>query len=120
MAKGAIELVPTSPGYYSRLFVVWKASGSWRPVIDLSRVNKFVLQTRFKIESNQSVLRAVRGGNWMVSIDLRMCTFKSLSIPPAASSFVMSSMGQSINLRPFVSASPQPLKYLPGSWLLYR
>ena len=36
LAKGAIELAPLpSPGFYSRLFVVMKASGAWRPVIDL-------------------------------------------------------------------------------------
>ena len=28
--KGAVELAPPSPGYYSRLFVVWKAMASWR------------------------------------------------------------------------------------------
>ena len=40
LQKGAIELAPLpSLGYYSRLFVVMKASGSWRPVIDLSRLN---------------------------------------------------------------------------------
>ena len=32
LAKGAIELTPPSPGFYNRLFVVWKTSGSWRPV----------------------------------------------------------------------------------------
>ena len=39
VVKGAVELAPLpSPGFYSRLFVVWKTSGSWRPVIDLSRL----------------------------------------------------------------------------------
>ena len=39
LAKGAIELAPLpSPGFYSRLFVVMKASGAWRPVIDLGVV----------------------------------------------------------------------------------
>ena len=39
----------SSPGFYSRLFLVQMASGSWRPVIDLSHFNKFVCQTRFKM-----------------------------------------------------------------------
>ena len=40
LEKGAIELAPLpSPGYYSWLFVVMKASGSWRLVIDLSLLN---------------------------------------------------------------------------------
>ena len=48
IAKGAVELVPLpSPGFYSRLFVVWKTSGSWRPVIDLSHLNRFVDVSHF-------------------------------------------------------------------------
>ena len=71
LAKGAIELAPPSPGYYSRLFVVWKTSGSWRPVIDISRMNRPITQTRFQTETNQSVLRALQRDDWMVSIDLK-------------------------------------------------
>ena len=40
-------------------------------VIDLSHLNCFVQQTRFKVETNQSVLRAVRRGDWMISIVLK-------------------------------------------------
>ena len=39
IAKGALELAPLpSPGFYSHLFVVWRTSGSWCPVIDLSHL----------------------------------------------------------------------------------
>ena len=31
LRKGAVEPAPQSPGFYSRLFLVQKASGSWRP-----------------------------------------------------------------------------------------
>ena len=72
LQKGAIELAPLpSLGYYSRLFVVMKASGSWRPVIDLSLLNLKVLKTPFKMETIQSTLLSVRRGDWMVSIDLK-------------------------------------------------
>ena len=72
LAKGAIELAPLpSPGFYSRLFVVMKASGAWRPVIDLSLLNLRVQQTSFKMETLQSVLLSVRSGDWMVSLDLK-------------------------------------------------
>ena len=61
VAKGAVELAPLpSPGFYSRLFVVWKTSGSWRPVIDLSRLNRFVDTSHFQMETIQSVLLSVR------------------------------------------------------------
>ena len=72
VAKGAVELAPLpSPGFYSRLFVVWKTSGSWRPVIDLSILNRFVDVSHFQMETIQSVLLSVRQGDWMASIDLR-------------------------------------------------
>ena len=69
--KGAVELAPPSPDFCSRLFVVWKTSGSWCPMINLSFLNGFVLQTLFKMEISLSVLRAVRRHDWMVSIDLK-------------------------------------------------
>ena len=72
LQKGAIELAPLpSLGYYSRLFVVMKASGSWRPVIDLSLLNLKVLKTPFKMDTIQSTLLSVRRRDWMVSIDLK-------------------------------------------------
>ena len=68
--KGAVQLAPPTPGYYSRMFVVQKASGSWRPIIDLSVLNHHVEFTPFHMETPQSVLRAVRHGDWMISLDL--------------------------------------------------
>ena len=63
IAKGAVELVPLpSPGFYSCLFVVWKPSGSWRSVIDLSHLNRFVDVSPFQMETIQSVLLSVRQG----------------------------------------------------------
>ena len=72
LAKGALELAPLpSPGFYSHLFVVWKTSGSWRPVIALSHLNRFVDVSHFQMETIQSVLLSVRQGDWMASIDLK-------------------------------------------------
>ena len=57
LQKGAIELSPLPLlGYFSHLVVVMKASGLWRPVIDLSCLNLKVLKTPFKMETLQSVL----------------------------------------------------------------
>ena len=72
IAKGAVDLAPLpSPGFYSRLFVVWKTSGSWRPIIDLSHLNCFLDVSHFQMETIQSVLLSVRQGDWMASIDLK-------------------------------------------------
>ena len=39
LQKGAVEPASSDPGYFSRMFVVTKASGGWRPIIDLSVLN---------------------------------------------------------------------------------
>ena len=77
IAKGAVELAPLpSRGFYSCLFMVWKTSGSWHPVIDLSTLNRFVAVSHFKMETIQSVLLSIRPGDWMASIDLREAYFQ--------------------------------------------
>ena len=53
LQKGAIEVVHTknSLGFYSRLFLVPKPGNRWRPVIDLSSLNKFLAIPKFKMET---------------------------------------------------------------------
>ena len=88
IAKGAVELAPlTSPGFYSRLFVVWKTSGSWRLVIDLSHLNRFVDMSPFQMETIQSVLLSVRQGDWMASIDLKEA-YLQVPVHPASRHFL--------------------------------
>ena len=54
--KGAIEPAPLTPGFYSRLFLVHKATGEWRPIIDLSSLNVFVHCPSFTMETPRSIL----------------------------------------------------------------
>ena len=51
LRKGAVEPSPQSPGFYSRLFLVKKASGPWRPIIDLSTLNDYITSSRFHMET---------------------------------------------------------------------
>ena len=71
LRKGAVEPAHQSPGFYSRLFLVQKASGSWRPIIDLSTLNGYITSSHFHMETPQSVLRSIRPGDWMISLDLQ-------------------------------------------------
>ena len=71
LRKGAVEPASQSPGFYSRLFLVQKASGSWRPIIDLSTLNDYITSSHFHMETPQSVLRFIRPGDWMISLDLQ-------------------------------------------------
>ena len=75
--KGALEIV-SDPGlgFYSRLFLVEKATGGWRPVIDLSPLNKFVVQTPFRMETVASVLGSIKENDFLASIDLKDAYFQ--------------------------------------------
>ena len=84
LAKGALEIArDPCPSFYSRLFLVEKASGSWRPVISLSHLNEFVQLTRFKMETVASVLSSVREGDFLASLDLKD-TYFQIPIHPSS------------------------------------
>ena len=72
ISKGAIEPVRevTSRGFYSRLFLVPKKTGGWRPVIDLSRLNSFLRIPTFKMETAEFIRGCLDKGQWVTSIDL--------------------------------------------------
>ena len=72
LQKGAVEVVhtPDSLGFYSRLFLVPKPGNCWRPVIDLSALNKFLAIPKFKMETPESIRASLRKGKWATSIDL--------------------------------------------------
>ena len=80
--KGAIEPAPLTPGFYSRLFLVRKATGEWRPIIDLSSLNVFVHCPSFTMETPRSILRALQQGQWLTSLDLKDAYFH-IGIHPA-------------------------------------
>ena len=74
--KGVIEVVRTpSPGFYSRLFLVPKARGTWRPIIDLSVLNTHIQCPSFKMETNGSLLKALQKGQWLTILDLKDAYF---------------------------------------------
>ena len=59
-----IEPAPLTLGFYSRLFLVRKATGEWRPILDLSSLNVFVHCPSFTMETPRSILRALQQGQW--------------------------------------------------------
>ncbi|MES9880852.1 MAG: reverse transcriptase domain-containing protein [Sedimenticola sp.] len=78
LAKNAIE--PVTPrhstrGFFSRLFLVRKKTGGWRPVIDLSRLNRFIVTPHFKMETLDTVRLLLNKGDWASSLDLRDAYF---------------------------------------------
>ena len=88
LAKGALEIVPDpGPGFYSRLFLVEKATGGWRPVIDLSTLNTFIRQTPFKMETVASVFNAVQENDLLPSLDLKDAYFQ-VPVHPSSRKFL--------------------------------
>ena len=72
LSKNTIERVENvkSLGFYSCLFLVPKPHQRWRPIIDLSRLNTFLLVERFKMETPESIRASLVPGEWVSSIDL--------------------------------------------------
>ena len=85
LIKAAIEVVdnPSSPGFYSRLFTVPKASGGCRPVIDLSALNRYIECPHFQMETADSIRHSIRPGEWVTSIDISDAYFH-IPVAPAA------------------------------------
>ena len=80
LSRNAVERVYNveSPGFHSRIFLVPKTNNTWRPVIDLSALNRFIQIDQFSMETNSSIRHAVHREHWAVSIDL---TYAYLQIP---------------------------------------
>ena len=77
LQKEAIERVPenVSAGFYSTYFLVPKKTGDLRPILNLKPINKFVSCPSFKMETLNSVIQGLRGGDWLASIDLKDAYF---------------------------------------------
>ena len=104
LLKGAIEpvTVTSSPGFYSRLFAVPKASGGWRPIIDLSALNRYVDCPHFKMETAESIRRSIQQGEWITSIDISDAYYHIPVAPPIRKYF-----------RFVISGRPYQFKALP-------
>ena len=76
--KGAIEIPEdkSSPGFYSRLFLVPKPNQQWRPVIDLSLFNNYIRIPRFKMDTPKNIRASLRKGRWVFSLDLKDAYFQ--------------------------------------------
>ena len=77
IAKQAVWVVSPAeafnkPGsFYSKLFCVRKQSGSWRPIINLKPMNKFVAKQNFKMETVRDMKQLFRPGDYGTTVDLQ-------------------------------------------------
>jgi hypothetical protein len=89
LTKGALERVrdPLSPGFFSRIFLVPKKSGGWRPIIDLKALNVYLSPKKFKMESAESIRANLRQGMWTYSLDLKDAYFH-IPVHPSSRKFL--------------------------------
>ena len=112
LSKNAIERVENvkSLEFYSRLFLVPKPHQRWRPVIDLSRLNTFLLVENFKMETPESIRASLIPGEWVSSIDLSDA-YLHIPIHPNLRKYLRFCHRCSTS-PPFLSDWPQPLRSL--------
>ena len=72
LQKDAIEEVQNiyTPGFYSVLFLRPKATGGWRPIIDLKQLNPYIPKDKQKQETQNQIRSAFSQGQWTISVDL--------------------------------------------------
>ena len=75
LEKGMVEIIQDRvPGFYSRLFLVEKVSGSWRPVLGLLPSNTNMILSKFRMEMLASVLASIQKRD-MFLLDLKAINF---------------------------------------------
>ena len=72
LQKGAVVMVsPCQDQFISRLFLVPKKDGSFRPVVSLKPLNCFVQKFHFKMEGSEMIKDLLRKEDWMCTLDLK-------------------------------------------------
>ena len=56
--------------FFSRYFLVPKRDDSFRPILDLRHLNKFIAYRRFRMVTLERILPLLQQGDWFVVIDL--------------------------------------------------
>ena len=114
LSRNAIERVENvkSLGFYSCLFLVPKLHQRWRPVVDLSRLNTFLLVGRFKMETPESIRASLIPGEWVSSIDLSDA-YLHIPIHPNSRKYLsFCHSHKCFSSPPFPSGWPRPLRSL--------
>jgi len=66
-----VETIHTPGEFISTIFLVPKPDGSFRFILNLKKLNKFLEHVHFKMEDHRTVLRLMTKGCYFASIDLK-------------------------------------------------
>jgi len=61
--------------FYSTLYLVSKKGDQMRPVINLKRLNEWVIPQHFKMEGMGTLRELLKVDDWMVEVDLKDAYF---------------------------------------------
>ena len=73
LAKDAIDRVadPSSLLFSSHFFLAPKKEGTWRPIINLRPLNRYIRPQRFRMDTLALILSQLQPGRWATSLDLK-------------------------------------------------
>ena len=114
VAQGCNRTGVPDSGILQPHFLVTKASGGWRSIIDLSTLNNFVMKTPFRMETTQSVRRSIRRNDWMASVDLKDAYLQVLFILQVTGSCGLWRGAGPGSFGFYVLTSPRRLRFSPG------
>ena len=82
LEKNVIELVSAGhASFYNIVFLRPKPNGTWRLILDVSRLNDFLVAKTFTMDTSQVVRNTVPAGSWVTSIEFSDA-FHHLTINP--------------------------------------
>ncbi|KAI5641643.1 reverse transcriptase (RNA-dependent DNA polymerase) domain-containing protein [Phthorimaea operculella] len=73
--QGIIEPAPDQVGFESHLFLVEKQNGSFRPVLNLKGLNRYLGKEYFRLTSMHKVPSFLQPRDWMCKVDLHQAYF---------------------------------------------
>ncbi len=72
-----VPLVDSESGFYSRYFLIPKKDGGFRPILDLSLLNRALMRQLFRMLTLKQILVQIRPEDWLLSVNLRNAYFTS-------------------------------------------
>ncbi len=116
LAKGTVETVPlvdSESGFYSRYSLIPKKDGGFRPILDLSPLNRALMRQLFRMLTLKQILVQIRPEDWLLSVNLRNAYFH-IQIAPRHRPFLrfaFEGMAYQYTLLPFgLSVAPALLR----------
>ncbi|XP_074112632.1 uncharacterized protein LOC141536193 [Cotesia typhae] len=76
LRQGVLEkITDPGPSFVSRMFLIKKSDGGWRPIFDLRNLNRYVEVKEFQLISHSKIPDFLQPRDWLVRIDMSQAYF---------------------------------------------